>query len=131
MLVAPAAVYAQSFVSLWDQPNATPYSTSDPVPVSLSGGSGGTSTQAQVTSVTGNVPNSSTTITLTHASTHLVIKTDPAAAVVYVDLNNGTATNADFRIDPGAGLALDFLPSFSAIKILGASATGTYSVAAW
>lgn len=114
---------------LW-LPSASDYvSGTNPLPVTLSGSA--PVTQAQITSLTASVPNASTTVTLTHASTHLIIKTDPSAAILYVNLTNGTATTANFRIDPGAGLSLDNMPSITAFKILGASATGTYSVAAW
>lgn len=128
LLCVPTA-HAAPQVGLWDTAGAKPYSSSNPIPVTpLAGGS---VTQANITNATGNVPNTSTTVTLVAASTHLTIKTDPAAAVLYVDVANGTATTADFRIDPGAGMTWDNLPSMTAIKIIGASATGTYSVTAW
>jgi len=125
---ATLAASAQNFVTLWDYTNQTPYTTGDPLPVS---GANNPLSQTNITSITGSVPNASTAIALTAASTHLVVKTDPAAAVLYVNLANGTATASNFRIDPGGSITLDGLPSISSIKILGASATGTYSVAAW
>lgn len=82
-------------------------------------------------SVTGNVPATSTVITPTVASRHMIIKTDPSAAILYVRLDGGTVTSANFRIDPGASLSLDGLPLLPKISILGASAAGTYSVLAW
>lgn len=84
---------------------------------------------SDMTSVTGNVPNTATTVTFTKASRHIIVKTDPAAAVLYVAFS-GTATPSNFRIDPGAALAIDG-PALGSISIIGASATGTYSVAAW
>jgi hypothetical protein len=127
----PLSASAQQQVQLWNVDSEKPVTTASPLPVTLYGGSGGATTQAQVTNATGNVPNTSTAVVMVHASTHLIFKTDPAAAISYVDVANGTATTADFRVEPGGALALDNLPSFTQIKIIGASATGTYSVAAW
>ncbi len=90
-----------------------------------------TVTQANITNTTANVPNTDTAVTLTASSTHICVKTDPAAAILYVDFTNGAATTADFRIDPGAAITLDNLPGITSIHVIGASATGTYSVAAW
>lgn len=84
---------------------------------------------SNMTSVTGNVPSSATTVTLTASSRHLIIKTDPAAAVLYVSFS-GNATTSNFRIEPGSALSIDG-PALPSISILGASATGTYSVCAW
>lgn len=86
--------------------------------------------QGSFSNATTNVANTSTTITLDKAARHVVIKTDPAAAVIYVDLDNGTATSADFRIDPGAGFMYEGKP-ITTFKYIGASAAGTISVAAW
>lgn len=155
ILCVPVA-HAQNFVKLWNIDSAKPVSSTDPLPVTGSvstitnpvkvvGVDGSTImtnanplvartptvTQANITGATGNVPNSDTAVPLTAASTHLCVKTDPAAAILYVDLTNNTATTADFRIDPGSCLCLDGLPGISSIHILGASATGTYSVAGW
>jgi hypothetical protein len=102
---------------------------SQPLYRGIPGGSNGLS-QADITNTTANVANTSTTITLAAASRRIVIKTDPAAAVIYVDLANGTATSADFRIDPGASFVYEGEP-ISTFKYIGASATGTISVAAW
>lgn len=87
--------------------------------------------QASITNTTASVANSSTTITLAAASRHIIVKTDPAAAIVYVDLANGTATSADFRIEPGGALAVDLSTGITAFKYIGASATGTISVCAY
>lgn len=88
--------------------------------------------QANIINTTGNVPDSSTTVTLSSTRTylHVLVKTDPAAAVLYVDFANGTATTGDFRIEPGSAILIEGVP-ISAFKIIGASALGTYSVLAW
>lgn len=84
---------------------------------------------ANMTSVTGNLSGTAATVTPTVPSRHWIIKTDPAAAVAYVAFS-GTATSSNFRIDPGCSLNIDG-PPLPSISIIGASATGTYSVAAW
>jgi hypothetical protein len=86
--------------------------------------------QGNFTNTTASVANSDTTITLTKASRHVIIKTDPAAAIIYVDLNSGTATTADFRIEPGGALTYEGEP-VATFHYIGATATGTISVMAW
>ena len=146
---------AQPYSKLWENTNNVPVTTTNPLPVTLSGGSSAlvgvkgadgstitsntnplpvktqTVTQANITSLTANIPNVDTARALTASSTHLTVKTDPAAAVFYVDLTNSTATTSSFRIDPGSSVTFDGLPGITSIHVLGASATGTYSVAAW
>ncbi len=90
-----------------------------------------TVTQGNITNLTASVPNANSAVTLVTGSHHITVKTDPSAAVLYVDLAGGTATTADFRIEPGAAQTWDDLPSISSFNIIGASATGTYSVTAW
>jgi hypothetical protein len=90
----------------------------------------GSVAQASITNTTASVPNTSTTVTLAAASRHVIVKTDPAAAILYVDFADGTATSADFRVEPGGAVTIEG-PSITTFKILGASATGTYSVLAW
>lgn len=84
---------------------------------------------SQATNTTASVLNVSTTVTLAKPSRHVVVKTDPTAAVIYVDFTNNTATSADFRIEPGAAVTYEGQP-ISAFKYIGASAAGTYSVLA-
>lgn len=88
--------------------------------------------QAAIINTTASVPNTSTAVTLSATRTymHVLVKTDPSAAVLYVDFANGTATTADMRIEPGASVLIEGVP-ISEFKIIGASATGTYSVLAW
>lgn len=67
---------------------------------------------------------------------HVIIKTSTNAAIVYVNINSGTATATDFQIDPGGSLALGIgntgnMPAMSGFTYLGASATGTISYTAW
>lgn len=84
---------------------------------------------SNMTSTTGNLAGTAATVTFTAPSRHIIIKTDPAAAVAYVAFS-GTATTSNFRIEPGGSLSIDG-PALPSISIIGASATGTYSVAAW
>lgn len=88
--------------------------------------------QNDTINTTASVPDTSTTITLSSTRTylHVLVKTDPAAAVLYVDFANGTATSGDFRVEPGGAILIEGVP-ISAFKIIGASALGTYSVLAW
>lgn len=95
----------------------------------IPGGSNGVA-QSQITNTTANVANTSTALNCVVPSRRLVIKTDPAAAVIYVDLAGGTATTADFRIDPGASFVYEGEP-ISTFNYIGATATGTVSVMAW
>jgi len=83
------------------------------------------------TSVTAAIPASSTVVTLTAPSRHVVIKSDASAAVMYIRLDGGTCTSANFKIDSGGAVALDGLPGINSVTILGASATGNYSILAW
>jgi hypothetical protein len=116
---------------------ADPQAT-NPISVRLSDGTAfilpgapDTVAQASITNATTNVANTSTTITLAAASKHVIIKTDPAAAIIYVDLTNSTATTADFRIDPGGALIVELAAGITAFKYIGATATGTISVCAF
>jgi len=109
-----------------------PVSASDPIPVSGTVTANQTSVaQASIINTTDNIPNTSTTVTLAQACTHVLVKTPSTAAILYIDFANGAAaTSADFQLDPGAGILIEG-PSITTFKILGASATGTYSVLAW
>lgn len=65
---------------------------------------------------------------------HIIIKTSTNAAIAYIDLNNNTATTADFQIDPGGSYQYGFdgdgtaAPGF---HYIGATATGTLSYTAY
>jgi hypothetical protein len=85
--------------------------------------------QSQITNTTENIAAVSTAITLASPSENITIKTDPAAAVIYVDFAGGTATAADFRIDPGAAFTLSGT-KMKTFNYIGATATGTVSVCA-
>jgi hypothetical protein len=90
---------------------------------------------------TANIAAVSTTLTFTQPGggaglySHVIIKTSTNAAIVYVNINNGTATATDFQIDPGGSLALgcgvDTMSPMSGFTYLGASATGTISYVCW
>lgn len=91
----------------------------------------GTDRVTAFTNVTASVPASSTTTILTNASRHVVIETSAAAAILYVRLDSTTATTANFAIAPGTQINLEALPLVSSVTVIGASATGTYSILAW
>lgn len=95
----------------------------------IPGGSNGVA-QTNITNTTANVANTSTAITLATASRRIVVKTDPAAAIIYVDLAGGTATTADFRVEPGGALVYEGEP-ITTFNYIGATATGTISVLAY
>jgi hypothetical protein len=90
---------------------------------------GGTST-ANITNASSSIAASSTAVNLTAASRHLIIKTSPDAAIVYIDLTGGTATTADFRLDPGDAIDLDLGNAITTFNYIGASAAGVISVCA-
>lgn len=129
LAMAIPAAHSQAYTRLWESTANKPVTSTNPLPVTTTPST--VVTQATITNTTASIENTSTTITLAAASTHLSIKTDPTAAVIYVDLANGTATTADFRIEPGAALTLDNLPAMTQFKYIGASATGTISICAW
>lgn len=84
-----------------------------------------------IISTTSAVPASSTTISLNHGCRHIVIKTDTGAAALYVRLDGTTATQSNFKIDGGGSLSMDALPLVTQVTIIGAAATGNYSILAW
>lgn len=85
---------------------------------------------ASIINTTANIPNVSTTVTLTVPCTKLtIINNSTGATLLYVDLAGGTATSTDLTIGPGAGFTYDG-PEISAFKILGSAAADTYSVVA-
>ena len=151
-LATPALAAPQMTVTGVD--TGFPASAANPFPVSIAGSSssanvniqqggsnlsatnpiftttGGVAT-ASITNATTNVANSSTAIALAAASRHIIIKTDPTSAVVYIDLAGGTATSADFRVEPGGALSVDLGTAISTFNYIGASATGTISVCAY
>lgn len=118
-MVFTVALVATLMMPVWGQPL---YRT-------IPGGSNGVPV-GSITNTTANIANTSTTITPVFPSRRIVVKTDPAAAVVYVDLAGGTATSADFRIEPGAALIYEGEPVTS-FNYIGASALGTISVLAY
>lgn len=87
--------------------------------------------QASIINTTASMPSSDTAIPSWVASRHVTVKSSPDAAIMYLDLAGGTATSADFRIEPGASFTYEGATLSSAPHILGASATGTYSVCAY
>lgn len=140
-----AAAYGQAYVRLigGDQNSAPlPASASNPVPVAVSVGgtavsntapvpvSEGGVAQASITNTTASIAASDTTVTLAAASRHVIIKSDVGAAAIYVDLANGTATTADFKIDPAGSVTYEG-PAISSFHYIGASAAGNISVLAW
>ena len=85
---------------------------------------------ASITSTNGNVPNTATTVTFTAPSTHWSIVTSSGAANLYFTWTGSDATNSNAILYPGVIFNYNG-PAVSAISILGASATGTYSVVAY
>jgi hypothetical protein len=150
MAVYVAAVFAlpgscQGYVRLYGGDQGaiapSPASNSNPVPVTVTGGAGAsvavTSTvnptgvaQANITNTTAAIPASSTAVTLVAASTNITISTSPGAAILYVDYANGTATSGDFAIYPGQSQTFTGVPAITTFKVIGASASGNYSVLA-
>lgn len=86
--------------------------------------------QGSITNTTTTIPNTSTTVTLTAASRHIILVNSHTTTIVYVDLNNATATSADFAVGPGCALTYEG-PAITSFKILGSAASGNYSVLAW
>lgn len=86
--------------------------------------------QGLSTSITQNVAAVDTAIVMVAPSSHVIVTTSPAAAAVSVNLNNGTATAANYTINPGTTLTYNGRPLVG-IHYIGASATGTISVAGW
>jgi hypothetical protein len=89
---------------------------------------------ASITSVTGSVSASSTQVTLTAASTHVLVSiggTTPA--ITYLSFVT-PATTSNFAINPTTALPGSVLYQggpVTSIWLIGASAAGTYSVLAW
>ncbi len=82
--------------------------------------------QGRITNVTAAVPLVSTSVNLVVPSRQVTIKSQ--SDVIYVNFANATATStAGFRLESGSAFTRHGLP-ISQIKILGATATGTYSV---
>lgn len=63
---------------------------------------------------------------------HIIIHTSTTAAIVYINLNNTTASATNFEIDPGAGLTVtNSMNGIVGFHYFGSAATGTLSYMAW
>jgi len=82
------------------------------------------------TNTTANIAASDTAVTLSVPSGHIRIQLSSGSAIVYLDLNNGTATSADYAIPSGGSFEYNGR-AIEGFHVLGASATGTISIAAW
>ncbi len=84
---------------------------------------------------TSSIAASDTAISFGGTFQHVIIKTSTGAAIVYIDINNNTATSANFQLDPGAGLSLGMgpgnMPGMTGFHYIGASAAGTISWVVW
>lgn len=129
-------------------------SSANPVPVTISGTGTGSSNvtvqqggsnlsatnpifsapdgvaQASIVNTTAAIAAADTAVALGTACRHVIIKSDVGAAAIYVDLANGTATTADFKIDPGGSIYY-YGQAISSFHYIGASAAGNISVLAW
>lgn len=140
--IAPS--YAQGYVKLYGGNNGasvpSPASSSNPIPVSIEGGTGGSvavtstvnptgTTAANATSVTAAIPATSTTVTLTAASSNITLWNYSSTATLYFQPNSaGTATTSNFGIPPGFAFTFTGLPAISSFKVIGSAASGNYGV---
>lgn len=140
--VTPAL--AQGYLKLYGGDNGvsvpSPASPSNPLPVSIYGGTGGSvavtstvnptgTTAANATSLTAAIPASSTTVTLTAAASNITLWNYSSTATLYFQPNSaGTATTSNFAIPPGAAFTFTGLPALSAFKVIGSAASGNYGV---
>jgi len=88
-------------------------------------------TLANGTSVTVAVTGASQTVTLTALSDTVTISF-PAGGATYLYFNpfGGAATTANFAIPAGTSYTFNALPSLTSFTVLGASASGNFSVLA-
>lgn len=92
---------------------------------------GSTAPTSSITSVTAAIPASSTVVTLAGPAHSCIIKSDSGAAAMFIRFDGGTATAANFKIDGGTSQSFQGMPGFNNVSILGATATGNYSICAW
>lgn len=93
----------------------------------------GVSTQALMTETNGSIAATASTITFNAASTNIDIITSSGAALLYVNLVGGTASTSggtSMIVYPNIPYKYVGQPSISSISIIGASASGTYSIVA-
>lgn len=100
-------------------------STTNALPVAPNGVA-----QASIVNVTAAIANIDTTIAFGITATHAIIKTDSGASNIFVDLANGTATTADFKIDGGGALTYTGA-GITGFHYIGSSASGNISYLAW
>lgn len=79
------------------------------------------------TSITGNIPGSSTVITLNSPATQITVVNYSTGTTLYVNMYGGTCTTSNFSLAPGAAKTWDKNPT-SSFSILGSIASGTYGV---
>lgn len=83
-----------------------------------------------ITSVSSAILAADTPVVLTAPSGHVVIQLSAASAAVSLNLNNGTATTSMYTI-PAGGTFTYYGRELVGFHYIGATATGTISVAAW
>lgn len=117
---------AQLWVKQTGQDNVNPTSSTNPFPVRTIPAP---VTPANISTATANIANSSTTVTLAHASTMVIFSVDPAAAACYVCPQGGTCSStAGFKVSPGQAVGWVYSSATGTFTYIGASASGTYSV---
>jgi hypothetical protein len=127
IIVSALPVQAQQYVQLWAHDTSQPYTSANPLPVTLGGAPAGGGTG----SVNAAVPNGSHTYTISAACSHLIVYSDSGAADIYVNPFGITATTGNTHLTAGQGVAMDNLPSFTQFSVYGASATWNLNYVAW
>lgn len=84
--------------------------------------------QSTITCRTASIPNTSTTVTLDWPCRSIVLKTTTSSAVLYFNLKGTECTSSNFSIEPGGSYSWSGSDPIKEFTILGASATGNYSV---
>ena len=85
---------------------------------------------ASIVNTTTSIPNTDTAVALGISAKRIKIQLSSGSAIMYVDFANGTATSGDYAIP--AGGSVDYEGSaITSIHVLGASASGTYSILAY
>lgn len=85
----------------------------------------GTTTAANSTSVASSVGGSAASISLTHASNHVILRNTHASQILYFAIT-GTATTSSFAIPAGVEEKFD-VPGISSISVIGSGSSTTYS----
>jgi hypothetical protein len=87
--------------------------------------------QNEITAITAAIPAADTGVSLVAPSQHVRIRNNSTGTtILYVALDNTTASAADFTVGPGKDLVYDG-PAIKDFRIFGSAAADTYSVLAW